>query len=307
MDCKRDHIGFPVILTPMRLRVHLKTGSRNGMTTQTLWPWLAKSMRIRPEVLTEVAQWSTVISSAGGCSNQAATSFFLSSGWGTQTCLVGSCSYLWFWWSAAILAHFFVHVRAFWVAFGSIKSTQDQPWIRFLSGWMAQWSFWWGYPRLWFECWRMCFAVGFRERFFISFWVASSQCFELFHVDNRFERPTLAYLVSCGMKAFSVASGFWDDFSEVLIDGHAKVHLRVHRPNLWYFCQTAPLLHWTGLQCFATFHHGQGPSQKLWLGETGVTTDLVRRHCAAVPLHRGKLRVIHTVGTISISIQFSFK
>ena len=82
---------------------------------------------------------------------------------------------------------------------------------------------------------------------------------------------------------------------------------RSPQTNLWYFCQTAPLLHWTGLQCFATFHHGEGPSQKLRLGETGVTTDLVRRHCAAVPLHRGKLRVIHTVGTVSISIQFSFK
>ena len=28
------------------------------------------------------------------------------------------------------------------------------------------------------------------------------------------------------------------------------------------------------------------------LGKASVTTDLVRRHCAAVPLHLGKLRVI---------------
>ena len=76
--------------------------------------------------------------------------------------------------------------------------------------------------------------------FSFPFWVASSQCFELFHVDNRFERPTLAYLVSCGKKAFSVASGFWDDFSEVLIDGHAKVHLRVHRPTCGIFVRLHP-------------------------------------------------------------------
>ena len=102
---------------------------------------------------------------------------------------------------------------------------------------VAQSSFWWGYPRLWFECWRVCFAVGFRKRFSClgclksMFWTFSRwQSFRANH-----------FGISCELweEGFFCCFRFGDDFSEVLIDGHAKVHLGVH----WQTCGIFVRLH----------------------------------------------------------------
>lgn len=86
-----------------------------------------------------------------------------------------------------------------------------------------------------------CALILAAERQFrFPFWVASSQCFELFHIDNRFERPTLAYVVSCVRKAFAFCCGLHSDFGDVLFQGHAKVHLGIHRPTSGIFVRLLP-------------------------------------------------------------------
>ena len=105
---------------------------------------------------------------------------------------------------------------------------------------MAQWSFWWGYPRLWFECWRVCFAVGFRKRFSMSFLGCLKSMFWTFSPWQSFRATHFG--ISCELceEGFFCCFRFGDDFSEVLIDGHAKVHLGVHRPTCGIFVRLHP-------------------------------------------------------------------
>ena len=81
------------------------------------------------------------------------------------------------------------------------------------------------------------------ERLFrFPFWVAASHCYELFSIDSRFERPTLAYLVSCIKRAFSALVSLNGVFGDVLFNGHAKVHLGIHRPVCGVFVRLQPAI-----------------------------------------------------------------